>query len=107
TVLAVLPDVTVETAVALGTLRRRGFAVTAVLVAFEANQFQRSYGRLLAEGIHDVRHLRTEEGLATLCSRQWLGASSFYADETEEAAKGEEAPAWSQQTPFDIGDVDD
>jgi uncharacterized protein (DUF58 family) len=107
TIVTVLPDVPVETALALGTLRRRGFAVTAVLIAFEANQFQRSYGRLLAEWIHDVRHLRSEAGLTTLCSRQWLGASSFYVDETDDPATAEESPAWTQQTPFDLGDAED
>jgi uncharacterized repeat protein (TIGR01451 family) len=107
TVIAVLPDVPVETALALGTLRRRGLAVTAVLIAFEPNQFQTGYGRLLAEGVRDIRHLRTEQGLATLCSRQWLGASSFYTEETTEPVEERETPDWTQQTPFDIGDLED
>src|SRR5262249_8678281 len=47
TVIAVLGDVPMDTALSLGNLRRRGFAITAVLVACEPNQFQRSYARLM------------------------------------------------------------
>ena len=35
TVIAILPRVPVETAVALGTLRRQGFAVTAILIGLD------------------------------------------------------------------------
>lgn len=70
TVVAVLPDVPVETALALGTLRRRGFAVTAVLVLMDAEPLEKGYGRLVAEGIVDVRHLRDEAELPTLCQQQ-------------------------------------
>jgi uncharacterized repeat protein (TIGR01451 family) len=67
TLVAVLPDVPVETAVALGNLRRRGLAVTVVLVILTADALERSYGRLLAEGIRDVRHLADEAALPELC----------------------------------------
>jgi uncharacterized protein (DUF58 family) len=107
TIVAVLPDVPVETALTLGNLRRRGFAVTAVLIGFEPNQFQSGYGRLMAEGIHDVRHLKSEAGLPTLCSRQFLGASSYYLDETEEPPAEGETLDWSQQTPLSIDTSDD
>jgi uncharacterized repeat protein (TIGR01451 family) len=70
TVLAVLPDVPVETALALGNLRRRGFAVTAVLVLMDQLPLEKGYGRLVAEGITDVRHLRDEAELPTLCQQQ-------------------------------------
>src|SRR5262249_57083410 len=50
-VVAVLPDVPVETALALGNLRRRGFAVTAVLVLLDEGALEKGYGRLLAEGV--------------------------------------------------------
>jgi uncharacterized repeat protein (TIGR01451 family) len=106
TVIAVLGDVPMDTALSLGNLRRRGFAVTAVLVACEPNQFQRSYARLMGEGIHDIRHLRSEAGIATLCTRQFLGLSSYYEDETEPVER-DATKNWGDQTPFEIDNVDD
>jgi uncharacterized protein (DUF58 family) len=70
TVVAVLPDVTVETAIALGNLRRRGMALTVVLFIMTDDALELAYGRLLAEGIRDVRHLATEEALPELCRNQ-------------------------------------
>jgi uncharacterized repeat protein (TIGR01451 family) len=107
TVIAILGDVPIDTALSLGNLRRRGFAVTAVLVALDPHQFQRGYARLMAEGIHDIRHLRTGEGLPTLCSRQFLGMSSFYEDETAEPQRNDKEPTWMDQVPFEIDNVDD
>jgi uncharacterized repeat protein (TIGR01451 family) len=77
TVVAVLPDVSVETALALGTLRRQGFAVSAVLITLGPEQLEKSYGRLLAEGIMDVRHLVSEEGLPELCRQQVRKATPY------------------------------
>jgi uncharacterized protein (DUF58 family) len=68
TLLAVLSDVSIETSLALGGLRRQGFAVTVVLVMLDARTLERSYGRLLAEGIRDVRHV----GLSNLCAQEVL-----------------------------------
>ncbi len=76
TVLAVLAEVTIETALTLGTLRRRGFAVTAVLVLFEEAVLERAHARLMAEGVRDIRHLRAEAELPDLCRRQ-VGFASF------------------------------
>jgi uncharacterized protein (DUF58 family) len=70
TVLAVLPDVPVETAIALGTLRRRGFAVAVVLVIMDDDGLEKAYGRLVAEGIRDLRHLKDEAELPDICRRQ-------------------------------------
>src|SRR5205807_6032957 len=67
TVLAVLPDVSVAAAIALGDLRRRGFAVTVALVMLDDQQLEQAYARLLSEGVRDLRHLRNEEELADLC----------------------------------------
>ena len=53
TVLAVLAEVTVETALTLGTLRRRGFAVTAVLVLFEEDALERAHR---AEELTRIEH---------------------------------------------------
>ena len=68
TALAVLPEVSVETAIALGNLRRRGMAVAAVLVRMDDDGLERAYGRLVAEGIRDLRHCPSEEALPDLCS---------------------------------------
>ncbi len=77
TVVALLPNVPVETALALGSLRRRGFAISAVLIALDEDQLVNGYGRLLAEGIRDVRHLRDEAGLPQLCQAQVRRAATY------------------------------
>lgn len=69
TVVAVLSDVPAETALALGSLRRRGFAVTAVLVTADDDQFPQFAGRLMAESI-DVRRIENDAALSALCSEQ-------------------------------------
>src|SRR5262249_18994476 len=51
TVLAVLPAVSLESAIMLGNLRRRGFAVSVVLVALDEDGLEKAYARLVAEGI--------------------------------------------------------
>jgi uncharacterized repeat protein (TIGR01451 family) len=71
TVIAILGRVTEESALALGNLRRSGYAVTAVLVLFEENDAIDGHGRLLAEGI-DVRTVNNEGELSALCQRQVL-----------------------------------
>ncbi len=70
TILAVLPEVPVETAIALGNLRRAGLAVAVVLVLLDDAPLERAYGRLVSEGIRDMRHLKSEEELPELCRRQ-------------------------------------
>jgi uncharacterized protein (DUF58 family) len=67
TALAVLPDVSVESAIALGNLRRRGMAVAVVLVQMGDDGLERAYARLIAEGIRDLRHLTDEATLPDLC----------------------------------------
>ena len=66
TVVALLPSVSTETAVALGNLRRRGFAVTAIVHAYHIHDFEKAAGLLAAERI-EARHLRNNEGIATMC----------------------------------------
>ena len=68
TVLAVLPAVSVESALALGTLRRQGYAVSVVLVALPEGEVETAYGRLAAEGIRDVRPLVSERCAAGACA---------------------------------------
>ena len=66
TVIALLPDVSIETATALGGLRRQGFAVTAVIIGLEDDERAIAHGRLLAQNIRDVRHVNSEEQLGML-----------------------------------------
>ncbi len=77
TVLALLADVPPETAVALGSLRRQGYAVTAVLVLFEEGPLERAFGSLRAEGITDIRLLNEEKALSGLCQRTALFAGPY------------------------------
>jgi uncharacterized protein (DUF58 family) len=69
TVIAVLADVRHETAVSLGRLKRQGFAVSAVLLAFDEVERIDSAGPLIAEGI-PVRALSDEEELYRFCELQ-------------------------------------
>jgi uncharacterized repeat protein (TIGR01451 family) len=72
TVIAVLGQASEETAVALGQLRRRGYAVTAVLILIaDERDRAEAMGRLLAEGI-DVRHVNDEAAVAAVCRQQAL-----------------------------------
>jgi uncharacterized protein (DUF58 family) len=86
TVVAVLGDVTTETAIALGNMRRSGFAVYAIVVlqggenslgSADGTRFMGSdgmvdkIGRLIAEGIN-VRHIDNEAAISDLCSEQLI-----------------------------------
>lgn len=66
TVIVILPKVPVEMSSALGSLRRQGFAVTAVLIGMDDDERSQAHGRLLAENIRDVRHVNSEEELGML-----------------------------------------
>ena len=70
TVIAVLPDVPVEAAIALGNLRRQGLAVTVVLITLTSDALENAHRHLLAEGLRDVRHLPDEALLPDLCNQQ-------------------------------------
>jgi uncharacterized protein (DUF58 family) len=71
TVIAILADVPTGTALALSNLRRRGYAVTVILILFDEDELAAASGRLLAERI-DVRHVRDEATLAAVCQKQVL-----------------------------------
>jgi uncharacterized protein (DUF58 family) len=65
-VLALVSSLTMETAVALGELRRRGFAVTAIVNVFHLHEFEAACRMLMAEGI-DARQIKEESDIATMC----------------------------------------
>ena len=67
-VVAILPDVPEETAIALGNLRRQGFAVTALIIMFDDElHYTECVARLMAESI-DTRRVSDETELANLCA---------------------------------------
>jgi len=69
-VVAVLPGATEETALALGSLRRRGFAVLAVVVLPD-DDTRDDIGRLMAAGI-EVRTVSDELSIGNLCGQAVL-----------------------------------
>lgn len=86
TVVAVLGDVTTEAAIALGNMRRSGFAVFAIVVLqggdnslgsadgarfIDSDGMVDKIGRLIAEGIN-VRHIDNEAAISDLCSEQLI-----------------------------------
>lgn len=82
TLIVILPRVPVETAVALGQLRRQGYAITALLVGLAADATDTrivSQGRLVSEGIRDVRFVNTEADVRALGSRAATLIPSDYA----------------------------
>jgi uncharacterized protein (DUF58 family) len=79
TVIAVLPRVPVETAIALGTLRRQGFAVTAILIGLDESGKLEAHGRLLAETIRDIRYINNEEELGQLGAQTATDIAAAYA----------------------------
>ena len=66
TVLAIVPRVDDETAVALGHLKRRGYAVSALLNVHDNYSFSHASAKLLSQGIATY-HLRDEESISTVC----------------------------------------
>src|SRR5262249_47537981 len=81
TVIAILPRVPTESAVALGTLRRQGFAVTAILIGLDDAQRLEAQGRLLAETVRDIRYVNSEAELALLGSNTALPGPAPYTVE--------------------------
>lgn len=79
TVIAILPRVPIETAIALGTLRRQGFAVSAILIGLDESEKLEAHGRLIAETIRDVRYINNEEELGQLGSQTATESAAAYA----------------------------
>lgn len=69
TVIVILPRVTAEETVALGMLKRQGFAVVALLNLYDEYDYAMAAGPLLALGI-ETRHLRDEAAVAEICGKQ-------------------------------------
>ncbi len=71
TIIAILTHVDLEVGVALGELRRQGYAVTAIINCFEIERFSHLSAPLLAEGI-ETRHLMDKASIRAICERQVL-----------------------------------
>lgn len=71
TVVAILAKVTPEAAISLGRLRRQGFAVSVVLLAFDEIERIDGAGPLIAQGLA-VRALSDEEELYRFCELQFV-----------------------------------
>ncbi len=69
TVLIILSTITLENAVALGSLRRQGFSVEVIVNCFSDEEFLTVSGPLLGEGIH-ARHLKDEQSIIAICEKQ-------------------------------------
>ena len=67
TIIALLTAVTPTTAIALGNLRRRGFAVTAILNTYDPTEFAQMSGMLIAQRV-ETRQLLDEASVSTICS---------------------------------------
>jgi uncharacterized protein (DUF58 family) len=67
TVVALLPDVPEEAAIALGSLKRRGYAVTALMVMPDEETLKENMGRLIAEGI-EVHVVENEDDITNVCA---------------------------------------
>jgi uncharacterized protein (DUF58 family) len=80
TVIAILPRVPLESAIALGTLRRQGFAVTAILIGLDETERLEAHGRLLTETVRDIRYANTEADLAGLGGSTAAGAAAYAVD---------------------------
>jgi uncharacterized protein (DUF58 family) len=86
TVIAILPRVPIETSLALGHLRRQGFAVSAVLVGMADDGSDTravAHGRLIAEGVRDVRYVNTDADVMALGDRAAVAAPTEYQFETQ------------------------
>ena len=84
TLIAILTRGTIQQALALGILRRRGIAITVILNTYDDYDFSQMAIPFLAEGM-EVRHLRDEETLAWLCQAAAL-ATQLIAKVTLAAA---------------------
>jgi len=81
TVLCVLASVPVESSIALGMLRRQGYAVSCILIGLAddgSDDRAVAMGRLAAEGIRDVRLIDNEQELMLLGDRAAVGMPADY-----------------------------
>jgi len=71
TVIVIVPTITLENAVALGSLARQGYSVEVIVNCFSEEEFATVSAPLLAEGIA-TRHLKDEKSVSQICEKQML-----------------------------------
>ena len=69
TVIVLVSQISMETAIALGGLKRQGYAVTAIVNSHNHEAYAHVSSLLLAEGIQ-TRHLSDESSIQTICQKQ-------------------------------------
>ena len=69
TVVAIVSEMNLETAISLGNLKKLGYSVVAIVNIYSEDRFAQTTGPLLAEGI-GAMHLKDEESIRTICERQ-------------------------------------
>ena len=71
TIVAVLSQINLENAIALGGLKRQGFSVMAIVNAYSDESFAQISGPLLSQGI-SVAHLKDEASIRGICEKTML-----------------------------------
>ena len=74
-VIAILQEVPETYAVALGNLRRQGYAVSAILNVYDAYEFAERSRHLLAEGV-STHHLMDKAAIATIAKQEFFGVGA-------------------------------
>ncbi len=69
TVIAIVSEMKLETAIALGNLKKQGYSVVAIVNTFSEDRFVQTTGPLLAEKIGAL-HLKDENSIRTICEKQ-------------------------------------
>ena len=71
TVVAIVSEMNMENAIALGNLKKQGYSVVAIVNTYSEDRFVQTTGPLLAEGI-GAMHLKDEDSIRAICERQAL-----------------------------------
>ena len=69
TVIAIVSEMNMERAIALGNLKKQGYSVVAIVNSFDQERFVQTTGPLLAEGI-GAMHLKDEDSIRNICEKQ-------------------------------------
>jgi uncharacterized protein (DUF58 family) len=71
TVIAIVSEMKMETAIALGNLKKQGYSVVAIVNTFLEDRFAQTTAPLFAEGI-GAMHLKDENSIRSICEKQAL-----------------------------------
>jgi uncharacterized protein (DUF58 family) len=69
TVIAIVAEMNMENAIALGNLKKQGYSVVAVVNTYSEERFAQTKGPLFGEGI-GAMHLKDESSIRSICERQ-------------------------------------